>query len=109
MCTEPWSILSNLSHSFPKVDKTRSGLLGPVCKENSGFIQGLYSGSLGDLLSKILDKEVTIRCVSAVSIKKKGKKRIEVCKLTRGKKGKAGTEWGQQRWKKVGKSHDIWE
>lgn len=42
-----------------------------MCKENLGFILGLYTGSLGDLLSRILDKEVTIRFVSIVSIKEK--------------------------------------
>lgn len=71
MCTEPWSILCSLSI------QARPAPSGPVCKENSGFILGLYSGSLGDLLSRILDKEVTI-------LKKKGKKRIEVSKPARG-------------------------
>lgn len=44
-----------------------------------------FSGSLGDLLTRILDKDVTIRFVSVVSIEEKsGKKRLEVNKLARG-------------------------
>lgn len=90
MCTEPWSILSSLSI------QARPAPLGPVCKENSGFILGLYSGSLGDLLSRILDKEVTIRCVSVVSLKKKGKKRIEVSKPARGEQGRRELSGGSR-------------
>lgn len=47
-------------------------------RSNSGFIVGFFSGSLGDLLTRILDKDVTIRFVSVVSIEEKsGKKSLE--------------------------------
>lgn len=40
-------------------------------RSNSGFIMGFLSASLGGLLTRILDKDVIIRFVSVVSMKKK--------------------------------------